>query len=220
MTQRDRQVLAWIGVHGIVTAEQVARRFWVGAEGEVGKRAAYRRLAVLESMTLIRRDRTPFWRAPWVIRITTYGGEVGGVTVRPARLVEGEIRHALSLVDLTEQLIAMNPTATLRTEREIRTDRWHERHAGTRAPARGRTPDAELTLENGKRVAIELDLTPKRTKDYERILRSYKQEKYDLVGWYVVPGAVDRVVKMVQDNRADDFVQVRPWKPTYVTTLH
>lgn len=69
-------------------------------------------------------------------------------------------------------------------------------------------------------MAIELDLTPKRTKDYERILRSYKQEKYDLVGWYVVPGAVDRVVKMVQDNRADDFVQVRPWKPTYVTTLH
>lgn len=220
VTQRDRQVLAWIGAHGIVTAEQVARRFWVSGQGDVGKRAAYRRLAVLEQMGLIRRDRTPFWRAPWVIRITAYGGEVGDVAVRPARIVESEIRHALSLVDLTEQLVAVNPGAVLKTEREIRTDRWHERHAGTRAPARGRTPDAEMTPKGGKRVAIELDLTPKRTKDYERILRSYKQERYDLVWWYVVPGAVDRVARMVLDNRADDFVEVRPWKPTYVTTLH
>lgn len=142
------------------------------------------------------------------------------MAVRPARIVESEIRHALSLVDLMEQLVTVNHGATLKTEREILTDRWHERHAGTRAPAKGRTPDAEMTLRGGERVAIELDLTPKRTKDYERILRSYKQERYDLVWWYVVPGAADRVAKMVLDNRADDFVEVRPRKPTYVTTLH
>jgi hypothetical protein len=28
------------------------------------------------------------------------------------------------------------------------------------------------------------------------------------------------VVSMIQDNRADDFVEVRPWKLTYVTTRH
>jgi len=123
-----------------------------------------------------------------------------GVAMRPARLVESEIRHALSLVDLTEQLAVMNPDATLRTEREIRTDRWHERYSRTRAPARGRTPDAEMTLANGKRVAIELDLTPKRTKDYERILRSYKQERYDLDWWYVVPGTVARVATTVSSS--------------------
>ena len=60
-------------------------------------------------------------------------------------------------------------------------------------------------------VAIELDLTPKRTKDYERILRSYTQERFDQVWWYVVPGAVPRLTKVVADNRADDFVEVRPW---------
>jgi len=60
-------------------------------------------------------------------------------------------------------------------------------------------------------VAIELDLTPKRTKDYERILRSYTQEQFDQVWWYVVRGAVPRLTKVVADNRADDFVEVRPW---------
>ena len=103
--------------------------------------------------------------------------------------------------------------ATLRTEREIRTDRWHERHAGTRHPARGRTPDGELTLRNGKVIAIELDLTPKRSKDFERILRAYRQEKFDKVWWYVLPGVVPRVTKLVNENRVDDFIEVRSWTP-------
>ena len=72
-------------------------------------------------------------------------------------------------------------------------------------------PDAELTLKSGKVVGVELDLTPKRSKDFERILRAYKQEKFDQIWWYVVPGAVERVTKLVKDNRADDFVSVRPW---------
>jgi hypothetical protein len=36
----------------------------------------------------------------------------------------------------------------------------------------------------------------------------------------VVPGALERVAKLVLGNWADDFIEVRLWKPTYVTTLH
>ena len=138
-------------------------------------------------------------------------GESG---VRPARLVEGEVRHALALVDLVEALAATNQGATLRTEREIRTDRWHERQDGKLRPGKGRTPDGELNLSNGKAIAIELDLTPKRSKDFERILRAYRQERFDAVWWYVLPGAVPRVKKLVSDNRCDDFIDVRPWSPS------
>lgn len=213
ITQRDREILAWIGRHGVVTADQVARRFFGRDDGATGKRAAYRRLAVLEDLGLVRRDQTPFWRAPHVIRVTKAGTEIGEIDIAPARIVEPEMRHALALVDLTEQLLAENKGATLRTEREIRTDRWHERHAGTRDPARGRTPDGALTLKGGKVVAIELDLTPKRSKDFERILRAYRQESFDKVWWYVLPGAVPRVERLVLDNRVDDFISVRPWRP-------
>jgi hypothetical protein len=213
ITPRDREILGWIGRHGLVTADQVARRFFARDDGAVGKRATLRRLAILESLGLIRRDTTPFWRAPWVIRVTQAGADVGEIDVRPARLVEGEVRHALALVDLVDELEEFNRGSTLRTEREIRTDRWHQRRDGKLRPGRGRTPDGELTLRNGRIVAIELDLTPKRSKDFERILRSYRQEKFDEVWWYVVRGAVPRVAKLVAENRVEDFIHVRPIPP-------
>jgi hypothetical protein len=179
-------LLAWIGRHGIVTPDQVARRFFVGSDGVVGKRAAYRRLVKLQTGGLVQRDRTSLYRSPQVIRITRAGARAGEVDISPARLVEAEIRHSLALVDLMDGLSGAYPHCSARTEREIRTDRFHERSSGARRPGRGRTPDGELTLGPEMLVAIELDLTPKRTKDYERILRSYTQERFDQVWWYVV----------------------------------
>jgi len=64
-----------------------------------------------------------------------------------------------------------------------------------------------------------LDLTPKRSKDFERILRAYRQERFDKVWWYVLLGAVPRVAKLVKDNRVDDFIEVRPWNPIYTSAL-
>lgn len=69
---------------------------------------------------------------------------------------------------------------------------------------------------------VQLDLTPKPSAEQgtsSRVLRCYKH-RYDLVRWYVVLGAVERVAKLVLDNGADAFIEVRPWKPTYMTTLH
>jgi hypothetical protein len=37
------------------------------------------------------------------------------------------------------------------------------------------------------------------------------QERFDRVWWYVVPGALSRLTKVVAGNRADDYVEVRPW---------
>ena len=208
ITPRDREILAWIGKHGMVTTDQISKRFFATA---TSKRAAHRRLEILEDLRLVHRDRTNFHRAPWIVRVTQAGADVGEIGLRPARLVEGEVRHAVALVDLVEKLAASTIGSTLRTEREIRTDRWHQRKDGDLRPGRGRTPDGELTLTDGRVVAIELDLTPKRSKDFERILRSYRQERFNAVWWYVVPGAVPRVTKLVNDNRCEDFIEVRPW---------
>ena len=72
-------------------------------------------------------------------------------------------------------------------------------------------PDAELRLR-GKRVAVELDLTPKRSAVYEDILTSYLQQNYDQVWWYVAPRVVERLRKIVKLNQADDFVTVKAWE--------
>jgi len=211
ITARDREILGWISRHGVVTSNQVARRFFARGDSVVGERAAYRRLTVLIAMGLVRRDAVPYWRHPHVLRVTTAGSEEGETFVRPARLVQRDIAHSIAVVDLVEQLLADTPGASLRTEREIRADRWHDRDQGRRQPGRGRVPDAELTLPSGRIVAVELDLTPKRAKDYERILLAYKQERYDQVWWYIRAITATRVRKLVADNRADDFITVIDW---------
>lgn len=211
LTDRDREMLAWIGRHGLVTPEQVARRYFTRADGSVGLRVTYRRLQKLQELALLRRDLTPHASSPNVLRLTRQGARAAEIDVVPARLVESELRHALSLVELMEHLAADNPSAEIRTEREVRASRLKEHRLGARRPGRGRTPDGELGFPSGQTVAVELDLTPKRTLLLERILRAYRQERYDQVWWYVPPGVVPRLSRLVIEERSDDFVEVRPW---------
>lgn len=67
VTPRDLQILEWMARHGIVTSEQVARRFFGG-----GQRTAYIRVSKLRELGLLRRERW-FWNQPQVLRITTQG---------------------------------------------------------------------------------------------------------------------------------------------------
>jgi hypothetical protein len=209
ITVRDIEMLAWIGRHGIVTPEQVARRFFTRDGGALGRGAAYRRLRKLRELGLVRSDRT-FYMEPSVLRLTTGGARLADTGVGPARLVMAEIRHSLAIVDLIEQLLEKHRSATLTTERELRIERRQELAARTRRVGRGRLPDAILTI-NGKRVAVELDLTSKRSNDFDRILKKYLGEKYSEIWWYVKPRVVPRLVEIVRRNRADDLVTVRPW---------
>lgn len=211
LTVRDRAILAWIGRHGIVTPSQVGRRFFSRPSGELGMRATYRRLAKLHFRGFILRDPTAHRDMPHVVRLTPAGARISDSEVAPARLVEAELRHSLSLVDLMELLAVDHPEATIRTERELRTDRRSERMMGNRQLGRGRMPDGELTLSSGKVVAVELDLTSKRTVDCERIIDAYRHERFDFVWWYVVPGAVARVRGLVATGNVDDFIEVRSW---------
>lgn len=210
VTARDRAILVWIGRHGIVTAEQAAGRFFVRLDGEVGRRAAFRRLAKLEAHGYLSRQATSLWGARRVIRITPAGARAAHLHLAPARVVEPELRHSLALVALMDRLSDEHPGCRSRTERELRTDRTRERGMGTRRAGRGRMPDGELHFDSGETVAIELDLTPKRSKDYEQIIRSYRQERFDRVWWYVPAGTLARLRGLVMDGRADDFIDVRP----------
>lgn len=212
VTDRDMSILQWIGRHGIVTPTQVATHFFLREDGTAGTWAAYRRLRILEQLGLLQRDRT-FWRESSVLRVTTAAARLADLQIRPARLVPAEVRHSLAVVDLIEFLIAKNGKRTqVVTEREMRANRRRDLRRDPRNTGSGRIPDAEIRLPSGERVAIELDLTPKRSVDYEGILQSYITQNYDAIWWYVSPGVVSRLRRIVAENRADDFVSVEAWK--------
>ncbi len=217
LTPRDSDILRWLGRHGLVTAEQIQRRFFAG------ERAAYRRIHTLGEMGLIRRDPT-YYRQPYVLRLTMAGARVANAGVGPAELVLAAVRHSLALVELTERLVAQHPGATLITEREFRARQLRALREGTLQHC-GRIPDGLLVLspaEGGTHVALELDLTPKRAYGITRVIDAYNdafsptsgdEQSVNAVWWFVAPATIERVRAVVHEKRADDFITVQEWQP-------
>jgi hypothetical protein len=209
VTDRDLDMLRWIARHGLVTTDQLARRFFARDDGEVGNRAAYERVRKLTELRLLQRMPT-FYREPLVLRVTGEAVNLAEIDVGPANLVLSEVRHSLALVDLVEQLLLENPGLSIQTEREFRVERLRSIKEGKHSLGKGRIPDGILHTPDGKRIAIELDLTSKRTRDAERIIRSYQYEKIDKVWWYCMsPEIANRINDTVRRRQADDFIQVR-----------
>ena len=194
----------------MVTSSQVARRFFARDGGATGARAASNRLRKLESLHLIHRD-IPSARHAAVLRLTPAGAELANGNVRPAGWVPAEITHSLAVVDLMETLQGEHRGSLLKTEREIRVERG-VRSRGRTFGDGGRIPDGELILKTGKVVAIELDLTPKRSVDVKSIVRSYKRTDYAAVWWFVRPATVVRMDGIVRELGAVTLIEVHPWE--------
>ena len=156
VTERDVDVLTWTTRHGMVVAEQVCRRFFATMP------VTWRRLRRLEGAGMLRRD--PVWHGmPRVIRATHLGTRLADVDLGAAPLDYVGLRHQLAVLDLSETLLNEHTGAAWATERELRRDRAR---ASRREPGTvfGRIPDGVLILPDGARIAVELDLTSKRTR--------------------------------------------------------
>jgi hypothetical protein len=201
LTERDLNVMLWICRHGLVTAEQVSRRFFPG------QRSCYRRLNKLVSLGVLQRN-VWRWRHPAVYRVTRSGSSLVSTTVGPAQLIVSQIAHSLALVDLVEDLTVAHPQATLTTERELRGERFRAIHEKRRDAGRGRIPDGQFTFPDGKVVAVELDLTPKRERLYAEIVRAFSAERLHV--WWYVPSqeTAARLRRVVEREFASSRIEV------------
>ena len=165
--------------HGIVLAEQISARFFTGPA------PANRRLRALEGAGLLVRD--PVLTAlPAVVRATPRGVRLAGCDLAPASLDLARVHHNLALVDLSEELLAAHPGSAWTTERELRRDRMRAARTGGTWERQRRVPDGLLRLDRGTRVAVELDLTPKRSARLELLAGAYAVDRdVDTVWWYL-----------------------------------
>lgn len=218
LTERDIEILRWITRHGVVTAELVGKRFfWRSPDKTYGKWAAYRRLAAMERLGLILRDK-PFANEQAVLRVTREGARIADVGIRPAPLVLSQLRHTVAVVLLAEGLAAQHRGCELRTERELRAERYRLQRQGADTSG-GRIPDVVLHIpakgpgaQKIKRVAVELDLTRKDRRAMERMILQYDQvDGIDAVWWYVLPVRVERTRNVIRDLAAEDRFEVREW---------
>jgi hypothetical protein len=164
LTRRDVAVLAWIGRHGVVSVDQVGRRFWQKPEAS---RATRRRMTVLLEAGLLARW-APLWtRGPALLIATSRGLRVASVPLRQARVVSWRTEHSLALVDLSEELLAEYAGSSWLTERELMVGGWR-----TSLNLR-RLPDGLLVQSDGRRFAVELEASRKEAERLRRIVNDY-----------------------------------------------
>jgi hypothetical protein len=204
LTPRDHDVLRFATRHGMVTPEQLATRFFTAAP------LALRRLCALEAAGLLVRDRV-LVAAPPVVRATPAGTRLAGCDVAPASLDLARIAHNLALVDFSEQLLAAHPESAWTTERELRRDRMRAARAGGRWERQRRVPDGLLQLAAGTRIAIELDLTPKRSTRLDLLAGAYAVDRdVDTVCWYLPSEvAMSRMRTLVDERGLDHLIEPR-----------
>ncbi|MGO8687273.1 MAG: hypothetical protein ACLQT7_08880 [Candidatus Dormibacteria bacterium] len=202
LSARDRDVLGYAVRHGMVTADQLGARFFASTP------SARRRLRTLGAAGLVISDRV-LLTLPAVVRATPAGARLAGCDLPPATLDVARIRHNLALVDLSEELLAAHPGSAWTTERELRRDRMRAARAGDRWERQRRIPDGLLRLAGGRRIAIELDLTAKRSARLELLAGAYAVDRdVDAVWWYLPSeAAATRMQRLVAQRGLEHLVE-------------
>ena len=203
LTGRDRDLLMWVHRHGAATPGQVSRRFFAHRQN------AQRRLQMLLDARLLARQPVMYAEARWVLRTTARAISEVGTALPVPRLRPSDLRHTITVVDLSEELLAGNAGSSWITERELRAE------AGplTLAARARRFPDGVLVLADGRRAAVELELTPKRTDQYVELVHRYAGDRdYDL-SWWITPTArvAERMRQVVESLGMGHRVDVRVW---------
>jgi hypothetical protein len=211
-TERDEEILRWIARHGVVSPEQIARRFFPRDDGGVALSAMYVRIRKLEELQLLKRHPPIWFKGPKLVHVMRVGAQIADVGLAPPSISHNSItlRHALAVVDLTEDLLRQFPGAELTTEAEMRRD--HRRVPRDERRPVSRFPDAILTFPDGRKVSVELDLSRKGPPRTREKIQAYSWQPGVHVWWFcAAPDIYREVVRAVQAEAADDIIEVRMW---------
>lgn len=188
LTERDIKIIEWIDSHGYVTAQQVFTQF------HLNPKRGYRRLHLLVESGYILYKRI-FFGKPGVYQAAGKGLALVAedperpqclATVRPATM-----EHNLLLVDLAQALVRKTG-GRWKTDRQVRRERGFEISTSTRP----HIPDGVLTLPDGSKVAVELELTAKGLRRLEKILKGYaRMTEYGEVWYFALTPALARRIR-------------------------
>lgn len=225
VTQRDREIVRWIGRLRMVSAAQVADRFGLG------RAVAYNRLRGLVGLGLLEHQRI-FHAAPGVYLTSRAGLAATGVDLPPAHVDLRTYDHDLELSSLLIDLELEFGEAALLTEREMRATDAPIGLGATRTPTfavpltggRGQLqltpvgrprlhfPDVAIRQRgDGSTIAIELERTAKGRARLRGILAAYTMARHiERVRYYATPGRVLHAVEAeARELRAESLIEVR-----------
>lgn len=177
ITQRDRRVLEFITDHGGVRADTLALALGRLADGDRLAPARSPRAVSLwvDRMTragLVKRE--AILAQPWVLATVAGSREAIGRD-RPGHVTDHMARHMHIVAQLRLWLEARHLDATWTPEWRLRAD-WR---------GRVRRPDGLLVRHDGYHAGVEVELIPKRSDRYKRIVAEQHRSLHEC--WWFTP---------------------------------
>src|SRR5690242_681380 len=202
LTERDRELLAFAAQHRIALARHLEVLVGASTDAITTRMRALSRAGYLNSQA-------PFDRQPRCYWITRKGLQAIESNLPPPRLELRSHRHDVGTawLWLSARAGAFGPLERVVSEREMRsrdgarasgTDPFGVRLGGVGPGGRERLhyPDLLLVGTGGRRIALELELTPKGRGRRERILAGYGADsRIDAVVYLVDRPAVGRAIR-------------------------
>lgn len=195
VTERDVEIVHWLGRHKLATTELVMRRFGMQ------RSKAYQRLAILTNQGFVRHE--PGIRTSRVFLATTKGLSVADLDLPRARVSAATFAHDIAVAEAAISLERAKLTTVL-TEREFRRLDQHDpgqfriAYEGLPGAAdqRGLWPDlVAVDRVSNAMHAIEVELTQKKNARITHKLRAYAASRYATVTYLCAAPNVARVVQ-------------------------
>jgi hypothetical protein len=206
---RDRELVEFVGRHGVVTVEQVMAAMGAGRTASYRRIAACVEIGLLERLALLRTE-------PTVLRATRDGLNYAELGLPVAAVTPGLVGHDLRCVDVALLVGGHLGHERVLTEREFT---WREQSegkeiasidvagSGSRGLPRKHRADLAVLSEKGT-IAIEVELTAKAPTRLEGLLRAWRRAQVEQVvsevHYLCAPGKTRRAVE-----RAATKVQVQ-----------
>ena len=195
VTERDIEIVRWLGRHRVATAEQVMRRF------EMHRTKTYDRLRVLVAAGLVRHEEGIRSRRLYLATIP--GQSVAGLDLPRATVSASSIAHDLAVVDAAIEL-ERHQTIRVLSEREIRragssANPYHLRVAGYGSSGkRGAWPDLVVEQLAGDNIdAVEIELSLKARDRLREKLLAYSVSRYRKVIYLTGHRSVSNTINQV-----------------------
>lgn len=177
ITQRDKDILQFINASGYCNAPQLGRRFsmkwWI----------VYRRMSQLIRAGLVLHKRVNFSQFG-IYYLTPTGAKFTDLPPIDG-ISKGGFDHQILLVDLILKLRDVYPEAHWVSERHLKHQKYYYGIGKS-----GHVADGILVFPDGKKHAIELELTNKSNIRLEKIIRAYGVQFEIESAWYFCADSV------------------------------
>lgn len=171
ITERDVQILQFVNQFGFCQMPHISQRF------QLNKPRNYQVVGKLVDQGLLRHEFL-FHRQHGVYRTSNRGAKLTNLPSLK-KIPTGIYDHEMTLIDLYFQITALHPTATWISERELVWDKFSQG-----VGKKGHVADGMLVFPEGKKVAVELELTRKGERRIGRILNYYAKQFDINEVWY------------------------------------